>query len=341
MENVTSISIIMATARDNYALIGHPKIHMLKPTIDSLKTQSFKDFEVIIIDSLYNKRPNLFNGDPFNSSKLLFRVKHVPVHKNHTFWLDRCRWSVCGQLNTGIIHSQGDLIVRIDDCCEFDSQFIQKFWDGYQSGYFPGAMHLCSNEPPVVIEDAKRDDVLKVIYGQDCLARDARYEIVKNNGGRIVGPYNWHCGYSSMSLEAALKINGLDENFDGDKSLEDIDCGSRIEMAGYKDKFIMDVDHQVIEHGHNPVSGLKGSTSIKCNYALLQLNRLKKRYRVNSDKLIGKDIDFIRETSSKLPCAPEGEKHSFDLTGDLFETWMFRQPIFNLKDERKKILEEV
>lgn len=69
---MTAISIIMATARENYPIIGQPKLHMFKPTIDSLKTQSFKDFEFIIVDALYKKRLRLFQGDPFNSNKLPF-----------------------------------------------------------------------------------------------------------------------------------------------------------------------------------------------------------------------------------------------------------------------------
>lgn len=366
---MTSISIIMATARDDYPIIGLPKLHMLKPTIDSLKDQSFKDFEVICVDALYNKRPNLFHGDPFNSNKLPFRVKHVPIHKDHHYWIDRKRWNVCGQLNTALMHCQGELIVRIDDCCEFDSEYIKKFWDGYQCGYFPGAMHIryLNGEPARLNTDYMekgyettcyygkrsyhagmnkdaRDRLLKEIYGENGLIRDTRYEIVKKNGGRMVGPHNWHYGYSSMPLEVALKINGYDENFDADKSLEDIDCGLRIEMAGYKDKFMMDIDHQVIEHEHGALAGDLFNTEakpIKCNYALYLLNRKKNRYRANIGKMSGSDIDFIRQESMRVPCTPaeQQSQHFYDedCQGSMFETWMFRQPVFDLKEERKKM----
>jgi len=137
-----SISVIMATARDDYPIIGLPELHMLQPTIESLNIQSFKDFEFILVDALYDRRPNLFRGDPYHADKLPFRVKHVPVDANHRFWMDRKRWNLCGQLNTGIIHSEGELLVRIDDCCEFDSEYLTKFWDGYRKGYFPLAMHI-------------------------------------------------------------------------------------------------------------------------------------------------------------------------------------------------------
>jgi glycosyltransferase involved in cell wall biosynthesis len=365
---MTSISIIMATARDNYPITGQPKLHMLKPTIDSLKEQSFKDFEFICVDALYNKRHKLFQGDPFNSNKLPFRVKHVPIHKDHRYWIDRKRWNVCGQLNTALMHCDGELIVRIDDCCEFDSEFIKKFWDGYKCGYFPGAMHIrfLNGKPARLNGEYKkigyeanciipflspptpesRDQLLRRIYGDNGLIRDTRYDIVNKNGGLMIGPHNWHYGYSSMSLEIALKINGFDENFDADKTLEDVDCGSRIEMAGYKDKFMMNVNHQVIEHEHGSLAGDLFNIEakpIKCNYALYLLNRKNNRYRANTRKMSGDDLNFVRQESLRVPCTPEGrEEDNFyddDCQGSMFETWMFRQPTFDLKEERKKIME--
>lgn len=331
---MTRISIIMATARDSYPIIGQPKLHMLKPTIDSLKTQSFQDFEFICVDALYHRRTMLFQGDPFNSNKLQFRIKHVHIHKDHRFWTDRKRWNVCGQLNTALMHCQGELIVRIDDCCEFDSEFIKRFWDGYECGFFPGAMHIrFINGKPA---KGNGDETI----------RDLRYNIVQKNGGRMVGPHNWYHGYSSMSLEAALKINGFDENLDGDKGIDDTDCGSRIEMAGYKDKFVMDVEHQVIEHEGGTLSKELYNPElkpIKCNYAIYILNRMKKRYRANNGKMSGDDIDFIRQQSFEVPCVSEGiDKTNFyddNCRGSLFETWIFRQPVFDLKEERKKVLE--
>jgi glycosyltransferase involved in cell wall biosynthesis len=354
---MTSISIIMATARDNYPIVGQPKLHMLKPTIDSLKEQSFKDFEFIIVDALYNKRPKLFQGDPFNSNKLPFRVKHVPIHKDHRFWIDRKRWNVCGQLNTALMYCQGELIVRIDDCCEFDSEFIKRFWDGYECGFFPGAMHIrFINGKPARLDgeyrdtcyDIKdsRDDIFHKIYGENGLIRDLRYDIVNKNGGRMVGTHNWHHGYSSMSLEIALKLNGYDENLDADKGLEDIDCGSRIEMAGYKDRFVMDVDHQVIEHENGSLAKELFNAEakpIKCNYTIYLLNRIKKRYRANTGKMSGDDIEFVRRESFRVPCISEGiDKTHFydeDCRGSMFETWMFRQPVFDLSEERKNIID--
>jgi len=348
------ISVIMPTARDDYPIIGQPDLHFLKPTIKSLSEQSFKDFEFIFVDALQDQR------ESYDFSKLPFPVKNVPVHPNHRFWLDRRRWNVCGQLNTGILHAEGELIVRIDDCSEFGDDFLQKFWDGYQSGYFPLAMHIryLGGKPAHFNEEYKkkgyevqrpfkyqrlepdRGEVLRKLFGEEGLIRDTRYPVVKAKGGRMVAPINWYYGYSSASLEALLKINGYDELFDGDKSLEDTDTGSRLTMAGYGDKFLLDVDHQVIEHEHKPIPDrlIKGDIlPIKCNYAIYLVNRRKKRFRANSDRLTDDDLNFIIEESLKPPCSPRPDFYDDDCQGDLFKLWASNQPKFDLRVERLEI----
>ncbi|GAG90253.1 unnamed protein product, partial [marine sediment metagenome] len=276
-----------------YSIIGQPNLHYLKPTIDSLAKQTFKDFEVILVDALHGQKK------PYDFSNLSFPIKHIPIHPNHRFWLDMKRWNVCGTLNTGIIHAEGELIVRIDDCSEFEPDFLQRFWDGYQSDYFPLAMHIryLGGKPARLNKEYREEGyeakhsesfekeeklkTLKRIYGEEGLIRDSRYPVVKERGGRMIGPNNWYYGYSSASLEALLKINGYDELFDGVKSLEDVDAGSRLTMAGYGGKFLLDVDHQVIEHEHKPIPEnliTKETKPIKCNYAIYLLNQIKKRF---------------------------------------------------------------
>ncbi len=342
------ISVIMPTAREDYSILGQPDLHYLESTMKSLAKQTFKDFELVLVDALHDSRDYDFSGLPFP-------VKHVPVHPNHRFWLDRKRWSVCASLNTGIIHSEGELIVRIDDASEFDSDFLQRFWDGYQSGYFPLAMHIryLGGKPArfneeyqnegyeakyaTTFEKEEKLSVLKRLYGDDGLVRDTRYKVVKERGGRMIAPINWMYGYSSFSLEAALKVNGFDENFDGDKSLEDVDAGSRLTMAGYGGKFLLDVDHQVIEHEHKPISEsliTRGLKPIKCNYALYLINERKRRLKANVDDLTEEDLKFIVEESLRPPCSPRPGFYDEDCQGELFKLWASNQPKFELREER-------
>ena len=237
---------------------------------------------------------------------------YVPFHPNHRFWLTQRRWNVCGALNTGIIHAEGELLVRIDDCSEFEPDFLRKFWEGYKNGLFPLAMHVryLEGKPArfdrdyaekgyeskyfdvahcgVRTEKEEKLETLRRIYGDEGLIRDTRYPIVKARGGKMIAPPDWYYGYSSMSLEAALKINGYNELMDADKGQEDQECGLRLTMAGYRNMFSLDVDHQVIEHEHEPIPErivARDVNNAKCNYAIYLLNQIKNRWRANSELL--------------------------------------------------------
>jgi len=354
-----AISIIMPTARSMKAISEQPYLYFMTPTIKSLRAQSFTDFEFIIVDAMYDQRPKLFENNSFESEQLPFPVKHIRVHKAHRFWLDHKRWSVAASLNTGIIHANGELLVRIDDCSEFDKDYLKRIWDEYRKGYFLLAMHIryLGGKPArvndkymekgyeakhsVSFEKGDRRELLERTYGKGGIVGDTRYPIVKKYGGRYVIPHvNWYYGYSSISLDAALKVNGYDENFDGDKSLEDVDFGSRLEMIGYKN-FVLDVKHQVIEHEHEPIPADvidRDVKPIKCNYALFILNRSRGTSRANETPFTDQDIKFIQEKSMRKPCSPTPDFYDEDCKGDLFNMWRNHFQSFDLREERMSII---
>ncbi len=364
---MVSISIILPTAREDYSIVGLPNLHMFQSTIESLKKQSFKDFELIIIDALWHLRSGLFEkGGMFDKEKLGFNVKHIPVEHNklfnHSFWLseERRRWAVSGTLNTALIHAKGELVVRIDDCSMFDSDYIKKFWDNYQTGLWAQAMHIrwlgdkpaCLNEEYRKIGyeynsgkgsggwDANREELLKKLYGENGLIRDTRYQTVKDKGGRMIIPsdWPWTYGYTSFPLDVALKVNGYCELMDGQKSLEDVDFGSRLSMAGYSGKFVLDIGLQVIEYEHLGISTKiidPNTKPIVCNYAIYLINKKKNIWKANSRILSEEDIEFIRKESLKPPCSPEPNFYDDNCRGKMFDIWKRNQPIFDLKEERK------
>ena len=84
MITMVSISIILPTAREDYSIIGSPNLHIFAPTLESLRNQTFKDFELIIIDGLYHFRQKLFQGEPFHKDKFAFHIEHIPIeHELH------------------------------------------------------------------------------------------------------------------------------------------------------------------------------------------------------------------------------------------------------------------
>jgi len=346
------VSVILCTARSDHPIIGMPHVHLFEPTLRSLAKQTFKDFELVIVDALWDRRNN------HDFSRLPFPVKHVPPHPNHRYWLDRGRWNICGMLNTGLLYCEGEFVIRIDDCSEFEPWFLERMWEEYQSGWFPMAMHIRyhAGKPARVdenylkegyearhsytVEEEDRAELLRRLYGEGGLVRDTRWPIVERHGGRMRAMENWGYGYIGFSLEAALKVNGFDEAFDGDKSLEDVDFYSRLCMAGY-DLGVLDVNLWVIEHEHEPIPEeviARDVKPIKCNYALYLLNRRKGRWRANTGGFTEEDFEFIRSESLKPPCSPRPHYYEGDCSGPLWEEWKRRaNHAFDLREERLEV----
>ncbi|MCJ7632145.1 hypothetical protein MUP77_07090 [Candidatus Bathyarchaeota archaeon] len=344
------MSVLLCTARDNFPIIGLPSMHLFEPTIKSLMRQSFPhdEFELVVVDNLYAERKSVF--DTWNPD---FKIKHIPPKPN--IWIEKKRWHVCNDLNTAIINAEtNDLVVRIDDCSEFDADFLQKFWDGYRSGYFPLAMHTrYRNGSQAYYNEAYRQEgydfaredpegrkILSRVYNEGNPVRDTRWSIVEKQGGHMIAPQDWFYGYSSFTLEAALKINGFNELFDADKGQEDQEFGLRLWMAGYKNMFCLDTNHWVIEHEHEPIPEqivARNINNIKCNYAIYLLNQMKNRWRANSELLTEDDLKFIIGETLKPPCSPRSGMYEDDCQGELFKLWASHQPIFDLREERLNI----
>lgn len=349
-----SISVILCTARDDFPLIGLPDVRLFEPTLRSLCNQSFKDFELILVDALYEDR---CKTNDF--SKLPFLVKHVPPHPNHRFWLDRKRWSVAGMLNTGILYAEGELLVRCDDCSQFSQDFLQRFWEGYEKGFFPLAMHTRYRGGVQAYyteeyrqqgyefqrEKPDRQQVLEKFYGKGQPIRDTRWPVVEQGGGRMIASPIWYYGYSSMSLEAALKVNGYNEAFDGSKSLEDCDMGSRLSMAGYVNLFLLDVNHWVIEHEHEAIPPdviAPDAKPMVCNYGIYLFNESRGRWRANSERLTLQDCDWIRRAicprcGNRERCLGEYFHGKFFIDDEDLNVWLEGQRVFDLREERMRI----
>ena len=340
---MVSVSVILATARHDYPIIGLPDVHVLQPTFYSLERQSFRDFELIVVDALYPAKERWIREREWG-----FPVKYVPPHGKHGFWLGRGYWNVSGMLNTGIVHAEGELIVRVDDCSQIpDENWLGRFWGFYQQGYFALAMHVryLGGKPAKLNNDylakgyeVKRAgvEVLKRIYGENGWVRDTRWGAVER-AGRMVAPPEWFYGYSSFSLESALKINGFNELFDFTRGQEDQDFGIRLAMAGYRN-LLLDRDLWVIEHEHSPCI-VKSPEPFKCNYGLIQYEQAKGLYRANSWRLSLEDCEWIRHNIcprclNYKRCLGETLGGGFYVDNELFRLWLENQNVFDLRDER-------
>jgi hypothetical protein len=220
-------------------LIKHIKDDMysfIEPTVSALDAQTFKDFELIIIDRLADNRKIKFNKT--NMSMRIIRDKP-------TLWNDLKTpegWStdlevkypaVCSARNTGIIAANGELLFFIDDNIIFDEGLLQKIWGHYGDGY---GVKVCRH----------RFNITKNIITLEKEFADFKW------GDNDTLPYKYRGAWSNgftVPLEAALRVNGFNEDLDGVTGGEDIDFGERLEKLNYN-PILIDRDCEEWELGH-------------------------------------------------------------------------------------------
>lgn len=196
------ISVLLCTVRDEQgAYTAHPEWGCVEKVLRDLDKQTFRDFEVVIVDGVTSRCPkrtqyNLgFNGTPGP------RVKHLPPTQRSP-WVRGKHVAICAYRNTGIAAATGELIVNLDDCCELPPEFLRAFW------------HCWSNH-------------------RTCLAMrwpengDTRAQGVVTQPGMVYG-------FGSYPLRAALQLNGYNEAFDGGQGLEDGEWSTRLFRHGVR-----------------------------------------------------------------------------------------------------------
>jgi len=343
-----SISVNYVTARPTRgSMIGIEGKHLLEPTLKSLKEQTFKNFEFVCVDILYEKRP-----DMLEEFELPFPFKHVSAKPD--WWLEKGVWSGAAPRNKGIAVADDDveLIVVLDDCCEFGSDFLQQFWNWYQRGYFAMALTLYNmggkplyydNESKKQIVEAQVKDLkegysesLDKVHNKGERFRDSRWTFVERSEGIFYPPPQMYYGYSSVSMEAILKVNGYDEKLDGDKSLIDVDLGLRLAQARYN-QFVLDEKLTVTENAHHGIPSeilFWDGGVIKSNYNIMNLNQRKNRWKANSYVFTLEEADWIRTFRDPL------ERHlpvweSSSRQYNLFMEWIEKhQRVFDLRELR-------
>jgi len=322
MINMVDISILEITARDSFPTLGLPNLHLWEPTLQTLAKQTKKSFEVVVVDCFYHERPNYFKEHNYG-----LRIKHIPAAPNPWSELGLCQ--TCHQFNKGMVHADGELIFTNADSSMLPPDLLANLWKHYLDGYFVSlgvgadltyvsddelkerkmppdnehefswqAMEIVTN--PIITTDWYR--FLK--FEGKRVSMDDRYEKSFRVGNAEMVHINptWYFGIGTVSLEAMLKLNGFDLNFDGESALNDIDFGHRLCLAGYKN-LAMFRDSYVVEAyaklGWHPK--MKPRIEIKCNWALLLYNYYCNRFRVN-EPLSPSDIDRIMHDICGLRC---------------------------------------
>ena len=370
-----NVSFIMITAREDFPYLNRPDLHVFEPTLESFKKQTNHEFEWIIVDVLYDQRK-----DYFADKDLPFKVKHIPAKPN--LWIEEGFPGISTQYNKGIIYADGELLFFWGDSHIAIPEFADNLWRYYQQGYFPLAWYLYDQTFSEPLHTSEKLDAqtakekFKIMYPDQDLASPIPYDILGYTGKKVSiehryttafkepnqtvfpAPWLWWFGCSSASLEAMLKINGFNQNFDGDRMLLDCDVGSRLDLAGYglrlalfKDVFLARIPTDT--RYWNTTQKKQGIT-IKCNYPFIWYARFFKQCKANTEVLTDADIKWIKEIwcAQRCPirelCKREHpwqypfehkagyEGHNSD--EKWFNFWKEHQAIIDLAKEREKRL---
>ena len=325
-------------------MIGRPDVGIFAPLVESLDRQTFRDFEVVVVDGLYGQRaPEVWEplldaaGSHQETSKggTVSRVGNVRWTRfPDSPWYRAGYLAISAPKNHGIVHANGQLVVTIDDCCEFGPDWLAKFWEAHRRGYLAtSALHY------------HRGGGFHFSAGRESVCR---------------GRYGWPggaFGYTSFRLADALRINGYDEGFDGSKCLEDGDFSSRMGMIGRRYRVAR--NHIVIEHEHGDVSpdawpvpapAPKLDRSIKCNGIhdrIVQARTGEDRIQANRRGYTDEEWsqygppcayrDGATCSTSRLPCnwykvagePDSGDWHGADTNWPNVREWV---PVFDLAD---------
>lgn len=228
-----AISIVMPTMR----------VGGLDIVFEGLKHQTFKDFEFVISDSIYKYRKDIIAE---KSKQYDFTVKHIEPTKN-TFPVAH----FCNAENTALIHASAKLILMITDYTYLPKDCVErhiKFHKDYpaENRGFMGAhqyrtLPKINNKFPTYkneetdkyvldINNGKLNDIMWSLFEQDfcqdpeTLSLDA----MGNADTKLFMPFSHYADQNlvngkneSIKLEAALNINGWDEELDGTTPYQD------------------------------------------------------------------------------------------------------------------------
>ena len=337
MENVLpKISLMIHTASIDSFLINQGIGSYFTALIDCLNHQSFKQFELVYIDTYHDKNQELFSN---LISKSKFTIKHVPVHKDHRYWYDLGYTYISAAKNTGILYADGELLVTCDDGEFFPENLLQKYWDHYSTGCYLLPLHKRMRSINV------ENNLPIYPLNGDVYINDHRH----NFGSDIICHQHgsWAYAGTSFSLKDALILNGFNERMDGCKSLEDCEFGIRLTLLGKqfscdKEAFLYILDHK--SYGDVPpyeeVIGpdffkdkkkitnfiaVENYGSYMCAVELLEL-------KANRLPLVQKHFDIIKRETLHYrgfdPFAPDN-KEKMDI-------WL-QVPCFDLKKQRDEL----
>ena len=201
--------------------------HYLELTLKSLESQSISNYELII--------SHRYPEDAIDIVKQ-YDIPVKLVREKPSIWHDigPQYGTLCNNINTGVIHSKGELLWRIDDMEFFNNDALKEMWDLYKRGFY------CTSR---AIRSISFDERLTNMESKITTGGRNKFRYEKYNFRGIVKPLtdiaighelipSFACwGYSStLSIKDFLDVNGHDEIYDGAVCGTDMELGQRLLM---------------------------------------------------------------------------------------------------------------
>jgi glycosyltransferase involved in cell wall biosynthesis len=203
------VTVLMITCRPDEAYLEHPEWHVLGKVVEDLNKQTFKDFELVVVDGVF--RP----GAPLEKAEFCYRR----IQPKENLWTRNKKTCISNYRNTGLAAARGELVLNIDDCAYLPPIYVELFWRAW-------------NEHKVCLSATWPHNGDQRIPRNDILNPKVAYIHQKTACGR-----GQVFGFGSYPLEMALELNGYDEAYDGGMYLEDIDWGCRLADYGLRMHF--------------------------------------------------------------------------------------------------------
>ena len=213
------ITVITTTYRPWNRLLDQAK---------DLEAQQFKDFEWIVVDDLLWKRDS--------SPKTIFPLLHTEPKGGVVDYFAPARAD-----NTALAFANGELVYFMNDYIRLTPSTLSQHWAAYQKygprAFFAGQLVPMDGE---VSYPLRKGEVVIGPQAQEAFSLDS------------AAVWTYAAGRNdSAPLAALLEINGLDEDFDGDRGGSDVDLAQRLIMAGLR--YILLQDCIAFEYAHHAV----------------------------------------------------------------------------------------
>lgn len=228
------LSIVYNTARKL------PKFEWFVETLISQYENNIVTDQIIFIDSFVDYEPDR----KYKLEKIVDnRFQYLHLSPKPSIWRGKYRktkrnfFDASATRNTGLIVSECDHVVFVDDLCALTDGWITYHKKAAENKIiFCGAYDKVSN---IVIENNK-------IKSYDAKNADGRATYQPTNDNLKIGG-GWIFGQNvSFPFDYLKKINGYDEYF-ARRGCEDCNLGVRLELAGYKDLMFYNKNCLIIE----------------------------------------------------------------------------------------------